>query len=86
MDEGSSFDVDPETGRTKIAQVKGPARQLLLGERPALNALARASGIATRARRLADLKTRHNWHGWIAGTRKTTPGNALLSVNDYGIP
>jgi nicotinate-nucleotide pyrophosphorylase len=32
----------------KIATVQGPARKLLLGERVALNALARCSGIATK--------------------------------------
>lgn len=36
-------------GRVKVAvaQVSGPARYLLLGERVALNTLARCSGIAT---------------------------------------
>jgi len=32
----------------KVATVQGPARKLLLGERVALNALARCSGIATK--------------------------------------
>ena len=32
----------------KVATVIGPARQLLLGERVALNTLARCSGIATK--------------------------------------
>ena len=32
----------------KVATVRGPARKLLLGERVALNALARCSGIATK--------------------------------------
>jgi len=32
----------------KAATVKGPVRKLLLGERVALNALARCSGIATK--------------------------------------
>jgi nicotinate-nucleotide pyrophosphorylase len=31
-----------------VATVKGPARKLLLGERVALNILARCSGIATK--------------------------------------
>jgi nicotinate-nucleotide pyrophosphorylase (carboxylating) len=35
-------------GRTVVATVAGPARQILLGERVALNLIARASGIATR--------------------------------------
>lgn len=37
------------TGKVKvaIAHVRGPTRHLLLGERVALNTLARCSGIAT---------------------------------------
>ncbi len=41
--EGVSFDPIQ-----KCATVTGPARQLLLGERVALNTLARCSGIATK--------------------------------------
>lgn len=44
MPEGSV--VPPDT-KTKVAIVRGKARQLLLGERVALNTLARCSGIAT---------------------------------------
>jgi nicotinate-nucleotide pyrophosphorylase (carboxylating) len=44
MPEGS---VIPPNTKTKVAVVRGPARQLLLGERVALNTLARCSGIAT---------------------------------------
>jgi nicotinate-nucleotide pyrophosphorylase (carboxylating) len=33
----------------RIATVRGPARKLLLGERVALNLLARCSGIATKS-------------------------------------
>lgn len=39
--------VVPSDAKTKIAIVRGKARQLLLGERVALNTLARCSGIAT---------------------------------------
>lgn len=44
MAEGS---VVPSNSKTKVAIVRGKARQLLLGERVALNTLARCSGIAT---------------------------------------
>jgi nicotinate-nucleotide pyrophosphorylase (carboxylating) len=37
----------PYDSKTKVAIVRGPARQLLLGERVGLNMLARCSGIAT---------------------------------------
>ena len=47
---------------------------LLLGERVALNGLSRASGVATQARRLRGVKEQAEWHGEVAGTRKTTPG------------
>lgn len=60
------------------ATVIGRVRNILLGERVALNCLCRASGIATYARRLADLGRERGWHGEIAGTRKTTPGFRMV--------
>ncbi|XP_019939709.1 nicotinate-nucleotide pyrophosphorylase [carboxylating] isoform X2 [Paralichthys olivaceus] len=63
---------------TLTAVVRGPARCLLLGERPALNCLARASGIATRCSQLQAMATAGGWHGEVAGTRKTTPGFRLV--------
>ncbi|KAI8815636.1 Quinolinate phosphoribosyl transferase [Fimicolochytrium jonesii] len=75
--EGEFFEPGP-AGKKEVARVHGPARALLLGERPALNMLARASGIATRARRLRALKDQHGWKGVIAGTRKTTPGFRIV--------
>ena len=60
--------------RVKVAIVTGKARNILLGERAALNMLARASGIATRAREFQQLKETHKFKGVVAGTRKTTPG------------
>eukprot|EP00049_Salpingoeca_infusionum_P023677 m.13382 g.13382 ORF g.13382 m.13382 type:complete len:295 (+) comp5937_c1_seq1:153-1037(+) len=69
---------DTESGKMHIATVKGTARNLLLGERTALNILARASGIATRARRMADIREVEGWSGIVAGTRKITPGFRLV--------
>ncbi|KAF3687167.1 Nicotinate-nucleotide pyrophosphorylase [carboxylating] [Channa argus] len=63
---------------TLTAVVRGPARCLLLGERPALNCLARASGIATRCSQLQAMATVEGWQGEVAGTRKTTPGFRLV--------
>ncbi|TPX67084.1 hypothetical protein SpCBS45565_g04068 [Spizellomyces sp. 'palustris'] len=77
LKEGEFFNPG-DHGRKEVAKVYGHARNLLLGERPALNMLARASGIATRARRLRELKDKHNWKGVIAGTRKTTPGFRIV--------
>ena len=47
LSEGDWVDPGP-TGRKEVARVYGKARNVLLGERPALNLLARASGTATR--------------------------------------
>jgi len=59
------------------AEVEGPARGILLGERVALNFVQRLSGVATQTRRYVDAlpagsRTR------IADTRKTTPGLRAL--------
>jgi len=70
-------------GRAAVATVRGPARRLLLGERVALNTLARCSGVATAAHRLSTAAAAAGWGGRIAGTRKTTPGFRL--VEKYGM-
>ena len=44
----SSMTTANKPGRVAVAKVYGSARNILLGERPALNMIARASGIATR--------------------------------------
>eukprot|EP00041_Stephanoeca_diplocostata_P020904 m.478197 g.478197 ORF g.478197 m.478197 type:complete len:356 (+) comp21691_c0_seq12:245-1312(+) len=64
--------------RAVIATVKGRVCDLLMGERTALNVLARASGIATRAHRLVVIKCKKEWKGVVAGTRKITPGFRLV--------
>ncbi|KAB5591525.1 Nicotinate-nucleotide pyrophosphorylase [Ceratobasidium theobromae] len=66
-----------------VATVRGPARHLLLGERVALNVLARCSGIATKSRRFRDTARAAGFKGTLAGTRKTTPGFRL--VEKYGM-
>lgn len=63
---------------TTVAKVTGKVNKILLGERVALNCIARASGIATKARTLANLKQEHKWQGEVAGTRKTTPGFRMV--------
>lgn len=69
--------------KTKVATVSGTARMLLLGERVALNTLARCSGIATKSRRMLKLVRDVGYKGILAGTRKTTPGFRL--VEKYGM-
>ena len=67
----------------QVARVTGRARYILLGERVALNILARCSGIATKSRKLIELVRATGYKGIIAGTRKTTPGFRL--VEKYGM-
>lgn len=55
-----------------LADVSGPARALLTGERTALNFLCRMSGIATLTRALVDAVA--GAHAVILDTRKTAPG------------
>ncbi|KAJ1858582.1 nicotinate-nucleotide diphosphorylase (carboxylating) [Coemansia sp. RSA 1822] len=73
----------PNEGKVVVAEVTGPGRRILMGERVALNILARCSGIASRARRLRTLADQNNFGGVVAGTRKTTPGFRL--VEKYGM-
>eukprot|EP00943_MAST-04B_sp_MAST-4B-sp1_P004759 g4759.t1 len=72
--------ISQQQGKQKfvVAQVTGPVRKLLLGERTALNVMARASGIATAAKEVSTLVKSKGWHGTIAATRKTTPGFSLV--------
>ncbi|XP_060558888.1 nicotinate-nucleotide pyrophosphorylase [carboxylating]-like [Ruditapes philippinarum] len=61
-----------------VATVSGKVRQILLGERVALNIITRASGIASAAHRLRKMVQKLGWTGQVAGTRKTTPGFRLV--------
>ena len=60
------------TRRDVLAEVEGPARALLTGERTALNFLGRMSGIATLTRKFVDAVA--NTNAVILDTRKTAPG------------
>ena len=55
----------------KIADIKGPARYILMGERTALNYVQRMSGIATETYRYQ--KEIGEYKAKIVDTRKTTP-------------
>jgi nicotinate-nucleotide pyrophosphorylase (carboxylating) len=55
-----------------VARVRGPARDLLAGERTALNFLQRLSGVATQTARFVDAV--RGTSARIVDTRKTTPG------------
>ena len=60
------------TRGTVLADVEGPARALLTGERTALNFLGRMSGIATLTRKFVDAVS--GTRAVILDTRKTAPG------------
>ena len=55
----------------KIADVEGPAKDLLMGERVSLNYIQRMSGIATETRKYQDAIVPYS--AKIVDTRKTTP-------------
>jgi nicotinate-nucleotide pyrophosphorylase (carboxylating) len=59
-----------------IAQVSGPGRAILTGERVALNFMQRMSGIATATRRYVEAVD--GTHAAILDTRKTAPGLRTL--------
>lgn len=63
-----------------VAEVDGPARVLLTGERTALNFLQRLSGIATRTRQFVD---RAAGRIRVLDTRKTTP--TLRAIEKYAV-
>lgn len=57
-----------------VAEINGPIRSILKGERLALNFIGRMSGIATETKKLVDKCKIINPNIKIAATRKTTPG------------
>jgi nicotinate-nucleotide pyrophosphorylase (carboxylating) len=62
--------------KSVIAELSGPARALLTGERTALNFLGRMSGIATLTRQFVDAVS--TTRAIILDTRKTAPGLRYL--------
>lgn len=63
------------TRGTVVANIEGPARALLTGERTALNFLGRMSGIGTLTRKFVDAVS--TTKAVILDTRKTAPGLRL---------
>ena len=77
LDENVNFQAKVKDGSkvtrgTVLAEVHGPARALLTGERTALNFLGRMSGIATLTRAFVDAVSTTT--ATILDTRKTVPG------------
>lgn len=80
--------IDPlklsDSGKVALATVRGPVARILQGERTVLNTLSRCSGVATAAAEAVKAARECNWKGWVAGTRKTTPGSFRI-VEKYGL-
>jgi nicotinate-nucleotide pyrophosphorylase (carboxylating) len=83
LTEGDGVQIAIPGERIRLATVTGPVRDILRGERTALNTLSRCSGVATLAREASDRARSLGWAGWVAGTRKTTPGFRV--VEKYGL-
>ncbi len=64
-----------------VAELEGPARAILTGERVALNLLGRLCGIASLTRRFAELT--EGTPTTVLDTRKTTPG--LRALEKYAV-
>ena len=79
--EGTNYTDASGSNKVCLATVTGPVNNLLRGERTALNTLSRCSGVATASRTAR--AAAGDWKGWVAGTRKTTPG--FRSVEKYGL-
>jgi nicotinate-nucleotide pyrophosphorylase (carboxylating) len=69
-------DGDPVEARTVVAEISGPGRAVLSGERVALNFLQRMSGIATLTHRFVEAT--RGTRAVILDTRKTAPGLRAL--------
>jgi nicotinate-nucleotide pyrophosphorylase (carboxylating) len=83
VQEGDSLTIPNSDEKVCLATVTGPVRDILRGERTALNTLSRCSGVATISREASDQAKSLGWNGWVAGTRKTTPGFRV--VEKYGL-
>jgi nicotinate-nucleotide pyrophosphorylase (carboxylating) len=69
-------DGTPTTPGLRLAEVRGPMRSILTGERTALNFLQRLSGVATLTAKYVSVITGLSCK--LLDTRKTTPGWRLL--------
>jgi nicotinate-nucleotide pyrophosphorylase (carboxylating) len=70
----SADDGDRIDAGEAVLEVAGAARDVLRGERVAVNVAGHASGIATRTREAVDAAREADPGARVAATRKTTPG------------
>lgn len=76
MSDGARIDASSsENGKVVVARVTGSCRHILQGERTALNVISRCSGVATATSHAVQQAKAKGWAGYVAGTRKTTPGD-----------
>ena len=80
--EGDHIDASG-SNKIHLATVCGPVNMILRGERTALNAMSRCSDVATLSYEAVSRARELGWKGWVAGTRKTTPGFRI--VEKYGL-
>lgn len=79
VEEGTFVDINSVSNKkVVIAHVTGKCRNILLAERTALNIMSRAAGVATQSRNAVDIAKKAGWKGYVAGTRKTTPGFKMV--------
>ena len=77
LDEGAAVSEVPAV----VAELEGPARAILTGERVALNLFGRLCGIASLTRRFVELTD--DTPTTVLDTRKTTPG--LRALEKYAV-
>jgi nicotinate-nucleotide pyrophosphorylase (carboxylating) len=77
VDEGAAVSEPPAV----LAEIEGPARAILTGERVALNLVGRLSGIASLTRRFVEVVD--GTGTTVLDTRKTTPG--LRALEKYAV-
>ncbi|MGH2933959.1 MAG: carboxylating nicotinate-nucleotide diphosphorylase [Gaiellaceae bacterium] len=77
LDEGAAVTDPPAV----LAEIEGPARAVLTGERVALNVVGRLCGIASLTRRFVELVG--GTQTTVLDTRKTTPG--LRALEKYAV-
>lgn len=81
MRDGDQIDTtSADDGRVVVARVTGSCRNILQGERTALNVVSRCSGVATATSQAVQTAKAKGWKGFVAGTRKTTPGDDAVNV------
>lgn len=87
LNDGTRIDTSSsENGKVIVARVTGSCRHILQGERTALNVISRCSGVATATSHAVQQAKTNGWAGYVAGTRKTTPGERTIGEAPFPLP